>query len=95
MFHVKIRHGKLEWSQIMRSKDVLLRIPYNFIQFTGLQEILAGWFELDMEAYNHYSDSLWLCKDETDKIFKEIYSLVHIDSEYVAYNNMMFIIAAY
>jgi len=133
---LKIRHGKLEWSQIMRSNDVLLGMPYNFIQFTGLQEILAGWLELDMGTYNHYSDSLHLysrdfpkvgiaeetemenndslslCKDETDKIYKEvyermkalvsrdiiekeIYSLAHIDSEYVAYNNMMFIIAAY
>ena len=94
---LKVRQGKLEWSQIMRSNDVLLGMPYNFIQFTGLQEILAGWLELDIGTYNHYSDSLHLynrdiskvgiaqesfldnedslslCKDETEKIFKEIY----------------------
>lgn len=133
---IKVRQGKLEWSQIMRSNDVLLGMPYNFIQFTGLQEILAGWLELDIGTYNHYSDSLHLynrdinkvgiaeeikienndslslCKAETDKIYKEIYermkvlvsngaiekeiySLAHINSEYVAYNNMMFIIASY
>ena len=94
---LKVRQGKLEWSQIMRSNDVLLGMPYNFIQFTGLQEILAGWLELDIGTYNHYSDSLHLynrdiskvdiaeetplenkdslslCKEETEKLFKEIY----------------------
>lgn len=133
---VKVRQGKLEWSQIMRSNDVLLEMPYNFIQVTGLQEILAGWLELVMGTYNHYSDSLHLysrdiskvkiaeeikvenndslslCKDETDKIYEEIYgrmkslvassimekeifSLAQMNSEYVAYNNMMLIIASY
>lgn len=133
---IKVRQGKLEWSQIMRSNDVLLGMPYNFIQFTGLQEILAGWLELEMGSYNHYSDSLHLYdrdipkvgiaeeatvdnddslslrKDETDKIYKEIYermkslvsssiiekdiySLAQINFEYVAYNNMMLIIASY
>lgn len=133
---LKVRQGKLEWSQIMRSNDVLLGMPYDFIQFTSLQEILAGWLELDVGTYNHYSDSLHLytrdipkvgiaeetkienidslslCKAETDKIYKEIYermkalvssgiiekeiySLAHINSEYVAYNNMMYIIASY
>ncbi len=94
---IKVRQGKLEWSQIMRSNDVLLGMPYNFIQFTGLQEILAGWLELDIGTYNHYSDSLHLynrdihkigiaeeksvenndslslCKDETERLFREIY----------------------
>lgn len=133
---IKVRQGKLEWSQIMRSNDVLLGMPYNFIQFTGLQEILAGWLGLDVGSYNHYSDSLHLysrdalkigiaeeirvenndslslCKDETEKVYKEIYermkflassgvseneiySFVQINSEHVAYNNMMLIIASY
>ena len=94
---LKIRQNKLEWSQVMRSNDVLLGMPYNFIQFTGLQEILAGWLDLDLGTYNHYSDSLHLysrdmpkvgvsegivlenndslalCKEETEKLFKEIY----------------------
>lgn len=133
---LKVRHGKLEWSQIMRSNDVLLGMPYNFVQFTGLQEILAGWLELDIGSYNHYSDSLHLynrdiskigigqetklenidslslCKRESEKIFKElyermkfmatgddiekeIYSLAQLKSEFVAYNNIMLIIASY
>ncbi len=61
---LKVRDGKLEWSQIMRSNDILLGMPYNFVQFTSLQEILAGWLELEMGSYNHYSDSLHLyCRD--------------------------------
>lgn len=61
---LKVRNGKLEWSQIMRSNDILLGMPYNFVQFTGLQEILAGWIGLEVGSYNHYSDSLHLyCRD--------------------------------
>lgn len=133
---LKVRDGKLEWSQIMRSNDILLGMPYNFVQFTSLQEILAGWLELEVGSYIHYSDSLHLyCRDfdkigigqvqelenmdslllgrnESERIFKEIYdrmkaltnksiseeeisSLAQLKSEYIAYNNIMFIIAAY
>lgn len=61
---LKVRDGKLEWSQIMRSNDILLGMPYNFVQFTSLQEILAGWLGLEVGSYNHYSDSLHLyCRD--------------------------------
>ena len=94
---LKIRDKKLEWSQIMRSNDILLGMPYNFVQFTSLQEILAGWLGLEVGSYVHYSDSLHLycrdigkigigkqqelqnqdslslCRDESEKIFKEIY----------------------
>ena len=61
---LKVRDGKLEWSQIMRSNDILLGMPYNFVQFTSLQEILAGWLGLEVGSYIHYSDSLHLyCRD--------------------------------
>ena len=133
---LKVRQNKLEWSQIMRSNDVLLGMPYDFIQFTCLQEILAGWLGIEVGTYNHYSDSLHLYerdalkieiakekplenkdslalnKGETEKIFKEIYGrmnnltrksnsendidfLSQLGTEYVAYNNIMIVIAAY
>lgn len=133
---LKVRNGKLEWSQIMRSNDVLLGMPYNFVQFTGLQEIIAGWLEIDLGSYNHYSDSLHLYKRDIDKIGilqekeiknddnlslskneserlfqeiylrmkrlcqnniteKDIYSLAKVESGYIAYDNIMLIIAAY
>lgn len=133
---LKVRNSRLEWSQIMRSNDILLGLPYNFIQFTGLQEIIAGWLGIQVGTYNHYSDSLHLYqrdakkigigdqneienldslalkKSDSIKIFKEIYDrmtklissntnekdislLAQLDSEYIAYNNIMFVISAY
>lgn len=55
---LKVRDQKLEWTQIMRSNDLFRGTPYNFIQFTSLQEILAGWLSLKVGSYNHISDSL-------------------------------------
>ena len=65
---LKIRDGKLEWSQVMRSNDILLGMPYNFIQFTSLQEILAGWLDVEVGSYVHYSDSLHLYCRDVDRI---------------------------
>ncbi len=76
---LKVRDGKLEWSQIMRSNDVLLGMPYNFVQFTGLQEILAGWLGLELGSYNHYSDSLHLYQRDINKI--EIGQEVEIENK--------------
>lgn len=72
---LKVRDEKLEWSQIMRSNDLLFGMPYDFVQFTSLQEILAGWLGLEVGSYNHYSDSLHLYDRDVDKIGigKEIY----------------------
>lgn len=55
---LKIRHGKLEWTQIVRSNDLMLGVPYNFIQFTILQEVLAGWIGVEVGSYFQLSDSL-------------------------------------
>ncbi len=54
----KIRNGCLEWLQIMRSNDVYRGMPYNIIQFTTIQEVLAGWLEVDVGGYHQISDSL-------------------------------------
>lgn len=55
---VKVRGGRLEWTQIMRSNDIFRGIPYDFVQFTCLQEIVAGWLDVQPGAYCHVSDSL-------------------------------------
>ena len=39
----KLRDGKLEWLQVIRSNDMFLGVPHNFVQFTSIQEMLAGW----------------------------------------------------
>ena len=55
---LKIRNGRLFWTQIMRSNDLYRGTPYNFVQFTILQEVLAGWLDVDTGPYTHLSDSL-------------------------------------
>ena len=56
----KVRQGHLEWMQIMRSNDIFRGLPCNLVQFTTVQEILAGWLGLKLGAYHHISDSLHL-----------------------------------
>jgi thymidylate synthase len=61
---LKVRNGKLEWSQIMRSNDLFKGLPYNFVQFTTLQEVVAGWIGAEPGTYTHYSDSLHLYQED-------------------------------
>lgn len=55
---LKIRDGRLEWTQMVRSHDLFLGVPYNFVQFTTLQEVIAGWLGVECGSYNQLSDSL-------------------------------------
>ena len=55
---LEIRDGKLMWTQIMRSNDLYLGTPYNFVQFTILQEVMAGWLNLEPGPYYQLSNSL-------------------------------------
>lgn len=55
---LKVRDGKLEWTQVMRSNDIFRGVPHNFVQFTSLQEVMAGWLDLEVGSYTHLSDSL-------------------------------------
>jgi thymidylate synthase len=61
---LKLRTDHLEWTQIMRSNDLIRGLPHNIVQFTSLQEVIAGWLEIEPGTYNHISDSLHLY--ETD-----------------------------
>jgi len=63
---LKLREGKLEWLQIMRSNDLMLGLPYNLVQFTTLQEVMAGWLDVRVGSYNHVSDSLHLYTASND-----------------------------
>jgi thymidylate synthase len=55
---LKLREGRLEWMQVMRSNDLFRGLPYNIVQFTSLQEILAGWLDVQVGNYCQISDSL-------------------------------------
>lgn len=65
---LKIRDGKLFWTQIMRSNDLFRGAPYNFVQFTVLQEVLAGWLGVGMGTYVHWSDSLHIYERDFARI---------------------------
>ena len=38
----------------MRGMIFFRGMPYNFIQFTTLQEIIAGWLNLDVSEYFYF-----------------------------------------
>lgn len=65
---LKVRDGKLEWTQVIRSNDVFRGVPYNFVQFTCLQEIVAGWLGIECGSYNQVSDSLHLYDQDKDNV---------------------------
>ncbi|MCL4808841.1 MAG: thymidylate synthase [Thermoanaerobaculia bacterium] len=62
---LKVREGKLEWVQVMRSNDLIRGLPYNIVQFTTLQEVMAGWLGLEVGTYTHISDSLHVYESDT------------------------------
>lgn len=64
---LKVRQGRLEWMQVLRSNDLMRGVPYNFIQFTTLQEVMAGWLGIEVGAYNHLSDSLHLYERDLEE----------------------------
>ena len=68
----KIRDGKLEWLQVIRSNDMFLGVPHNFVQFTSLQEILAGWLEVECGSYTQISDSLHVYDRDWERIVDSI-----------------------
>jgi thymidylate synthase len=55
---LKVRRGRLEWMQVVRSNDMFLGVPYNLVQFTFLQEVVAGWIGVELGTYSQVSDSL-------------------------------------
>lgn len=63
---LKIRNGKLDWTQIVRSNDLFRGVPYNFVQFSTMQEVLAGWLGVEVGCYTQLSDSLHLYARDLD-----------------------------
>jgi thymidylate synthase len=65
---LKVRDGRLEWLQVMRSNDLHLGLPHDLVQFTTLQEILAGWIGVELGPYHQISDSLHVYQDHFDAV---------------------------
>ena len=55
---LKVRNDRLDWTQVLRSNDLILGVPHNVVQFTTLQEVVAGWLGVEVGCYVHISDSL-------------------------------------
>ena len=56
---LKLREGKLHWLQIIRSNDIeIAERRIHIVQFTMLQEIMAGWLGADLGEYMQVIDSL-------------------------------------
>ncbi len=70
--HLMAREGKLHWLQIMRSNDFIWGFPYNIVQFSTIQEIVAGWLGLDVGPYIHVSDSLHVYERHWDVLNKQL-----------------------
>ena len=66
---LKVRGGNLEWLQILRSNDLFLGVPHNFVQFMCLQEVMAGWLGVECGAYHQVSDSLHLYEHDEESVF--------------------------
>jgi thymidylate synthase len=82
---LKVRGGKLHWMQIMRSNDVYRGLPYNIIQFTTLQEVIAGWLDLELGDYNQISNSLHVYMRDLDRIYNSQPKPVPVNDDSLAY----------
>lgn len=67
---LKIREGRLEWVQVLRSNDLYLGVPHNIVQFTSLHEVLAGWLGVELGSYHQLSDSLHIYEHDIDAVRK-------------------------
>jgi thymidylate synthase len=63
---LKLRNGRLEWVQILRSNDIFRGTPYNIVQFTMIQEIMSGWLGCDVGEYTQYCDSMHLYESDVE-----------------------------
>jgi thymidylate synthase len=73
---LKVRNGKLHWLQTMRSNDFIWGTPYNFIQWTMIHEIMAGWLGLELGQFTLSTSSLHVYENHFDDL-KEV--SMHVD----------------
>ncbi len=68
---LKVREGRLEWVQVMRSNDLILGWPHNVVQFTTLHEMMAAWLGVEIGPYTHFSDSLHVYANQLSKLAEQ------------------------
>jgi thymidylate synthase len=82
---LKVRDGKLEWMQILRSNDIYRGLPYNLVQFTTLQEIIAGWLGLKIGEYNQISNSLHVYEKDLEYISISAPNRLAVNTDSIAF----------
>lgn len=87
---LKVRDGKLEWTQIMRSNDLYRGTPYNIVQFTMLQEIFAGWLGLEVGGYYQISDSLHIYEGDYKELNVRACDSINKNNDNLSINKEMF-----
>lgn len=65
--HFLVRHGQLLMSTWMRSNDLWLGVPYDFMVFTRVQHALAWALGLEVGTYTHTASSLHLYERDLEK----------------------------
>lgn len=55
---LRLVEGRLHWLQTSRSNDLFRGLPNNLVQFTFLQEVIAGWIGAEVGGYSHTISSL-------------------------------------
>lgn len=61
---IKIRDGKLDWTNFIRSNDLILGTPTNIMQFSHFMEIMAGWLDVEVGTLRLYIDSLHIYQND-------------------------------
>ena len=63
LVYCQIRDGALKFTVVMRSNDVVLGTPYNMIQFSHLQALLAGSLGVEQGPYSVVANNLHMYED--------------------------------
>jgi len=83
---LKLRGRRLDWTQVLRSNDLVLGVPYNIVQFTTLQEVVAGWLGAEPGTYTHFSDSLHVYERDMPKLESTLLTVAARNSDSLALN---------
>lgn len=58
-----LRNGKLEWTQVQRSNDLIWGTPYNYMQFSHIQRWIANLLGVEVGRFTHVINSLHVYSD--------------------------------
>lgn len=72
LFNFQIRNNKLNMNVVMRSNDLHKGFIYDAHNFMIIQNILAGWLEVEVGKYEHTALSLHIYESDYDKMWEMI-----------------------